>query len=345
MIITFINKMKNTCNLPLLLITIIIICSFACSVRSDKANFQITDNRWKRETLSYFAFYSGGIMEAWIHNQINVSFDLNLLVFKSISDYNRFCDSYSSSLACQNLLSILPCTFLFRTTENGSLSINITITEKDFYFLVLLNCNGSQTDTQFSYVFVNPHGEYLGYNCIPYKYFYGIFLGLWIIFIILWVINWVINRTRKFSILHRIITTYPILKIIWLTYAFGTWLGLSVNGTYPTAASVLYYFIFILQRVALYGVFLFISLGYGIVILNLGYNWMLWVSLLLALAAAMSFGLASGSLFELVVLIAYVIIMIFIFHNSRITLLLLQKVRDDPNDTNLPRVENASEKN
>jgi len=196
----------------------------------------------------------------------------------------------------------------------------------------------------FSYIFVNPHGEYLGYNCIPYKYFYGVFLGLWIVFLILWIINWAINRTQKFSIIHRIVTIYPILKIIWLTYAFGTWLGYSTYGTYPVAGSVIYYFIFIIQRVALYGVFLFISLGYGIVILKLGYNWMMWVSLLLALAAAMSFGLASAGLFELIVLVAYIIIMIVIFHNSRVTLFLLQKVRDDPSNGNLPRVENVNEK-
>lgn len=151
--------------------------------------------------------------------------------------------------------------------------------------MVFVTCSQSSYTGYTQYTFLNPGNEQLSSGDIPNPKLYIVVTIIWFVLTILWCFNWIKNRKvnvlnflflirifikwKQKSWLHRVISLYPITKILQ-TLVFAIYWGLlSQYGMVNLATVVFYYLFYVLFRVIFYLVLLFIASGWGICFDNL----------------------------------------------------------------------------
>lgn len=214
----------------------------------------------------------------------------------------------------------------------GSLTGRYEIEKGAFYYLIFAQCGPGYYNADLDYVLMNPGGEHLSTDSIPFPVLYMILLASWFLLSAAWCFNWITNRRQKIK-LHRAISLFPFVKFLFCCAAVYYWKSLSSNGIETSAMVGVYQTFNVLFEVIFYSILLLIASGWGISRDNIGQDKFVisFVAIGLALALIASYFLQRY--FSLLIMICYVIIIVTIFKNTNRNMFLIQaQSQDEEND-------------
>jgi len=269
--------------------------------------------------VSKFGFLASGT--AQISVLVNVPLLQLAIIGCSDDELNILTDNYDSlSSVCVDLSKIF-CTIKFEAnfTSSSATTFKQTINETAVLYFYLLDCYGIVGEAVVHLLFVNPGGEQLSSEYIPLPLIFIILCGVWVLFTFLWCVNWIYHRSHG-VLLHRVITAFPVSKIIWTGFAIYYWKGLSIQGWQPTIVIVIYYGVFIVSRAIFYGVLLVIARGWGITRDHLGrYKWFVLVTMI-AVAICFGLGIVLSGYFLLISFVVYIMLLVLVFRSVNVNL-------------------------
>ena len=85
-------------------------------------------------------------------------------------------------------------------------------------WLVSINCNQKKYELAGKFIAVNPGGEYLSLNLVPFKPLFIVLAFLWFALVLVWAIHWF--QYRFFNVkLQSFLTLLPLIQmgscILW----------------------------------------------------------------------------------------------------------------------------------
>ncbi|ELR16827.1 uncharacterized protein ACA1_383600 [Acanthamoeba castellanii str. Neff] len=136
---------------------------------------------------------------------------------------------------------------------------------RDMYWFVLVNCNQTKLNVEFYEVFLNPGGEYLGWDTIPLPYIYGILIIVYAVLLLAWLGNIVfIDKGAGSNRLHKYISLWPIMKLWLVIFNTAYWGYISERGVMTWGIDVIYVIYNSLWYSYFFGGLLLVGLAWGI---------------------------------------------------------------------------------
>ncbi|KAH3757828.1 hypothetical protein Pelo_10380 [Pelomyxa schiedti] len=109
----------------------------------------------------------------------------------------------------------------------------------------------------------NPGGDQLDASEIPLKWMHIAFVIVWSLMAFLWILNWIKFRHQK-SKLHRVITSFPGIKILISTFSIAVLWRLSATGEATLALLLPYALCLPFVDAIFIGIMLLLAKGWGI---------------------------------------------------------------------------------
>jgi len=190
-----------------------------------------------------------------------------------------------------------------------------------FMWVVSVNCAAKKYSLEGDYVAVNPGGEYLSLNQVPYKPLFIVLGFIWLALIFVWISHWVQYRFFNFR-LQAFLTLLPILQmgscVLWEYY----YRVCSETGHLPQMAIV--WTVLGISSTATTIVFLallYIAEGWGVLKKNLTQTRLVWSMCGSFWLASMLMNVYQSFVFVLVFFYLLILRNIFQAHSRSITLL------------------------
>eukprot|EP01105_Mastigella_eilhardi_P016030 TRINITY_DN3679_c0_g1_i5.p1 TRINITY_DN3679_c0_g1~~TRINITY_DN3679_c0_g1_i5.p1 ORF type:complete len:432 (-),score=64.57 TRINITY_DN3679_c0_g1_i5:76-1371(-) len=201
-----------------------------------------------------------------------------------------------------------------RTARVSTLSVTPArrSTHSAKYYLTCVTCTNSQFSVRINGEVVNPHGEQLSATEVPLKYLFLVLIVVWLLLAVAWSANWIRFRAQK-SKLHRAITVFPAVKVLWAAVCVAAFWSLSATGKYSLASHLPYYIVSPFPTAAFFAIMLLISRGWGIILDNLDRYIVVVVSVVAGVLILQFLGLLFSGFVMLITFIVYLVALFFIF--------------------------------
>jgi len=235
-------------------------------------------------------------------------------------------------------------------TFTGANPLNYSnwVTGSGVYYFILANCNGSSLGDSYNanvhYTLLNPGGEQLSSDEIPFPSLYIVLIVVWVLLTGMWSLNWIINRTQRIK-LHRVISFFPFAKFAYCGAAVFYWKTLSISGVQTVTSLAVYGALYILFELSFYSILLVISSGWGITRDDLKQDKWIMLVVIFILAVCLSLSFAFGRYAYITLLVMYVVILAMIFRYANRNILGLRD-RDslDSTEPGVPHRSTSAEK-
>jgi len=273
-----------------------------------------------------FGFYKGGSLHInsfsvrGHHDNESILFVMcgNAELTKYFKDYDY--------LECEDITSVCAISAEIGSSLEGK---DYVIDKPETYVFYLVNCNQTLYSAQLSYTTINPNGEQLPTEQIPFPSLYMVLLGIWALISLSWCFNWLKNRSQRIK-LHRIISLLPIAKVAFCASSVYYWRMLSSTGIETDEMKWTDAFFDILFEVAFYSVLLIIASGWGISTNSLGRNIYPIGAVAFGLAIALAASYFLKGYFTFLMMIIYVVIIVTVFRNTNNNLMVLREQIHEP---------------
>jgi len=270
-----------------------------------------------------FGFLKGGSVDFQISAE-PVSASLWFLMCSN-DDYNHHFKRYTE-IPCSEVDEQF-CEVSVPFTGTTPLNYTNSVGSSGEYFFILANCNGSIPGITYTatveYTVLNPNGEQLSSDAIPFPSLYIVLIVVWVLLTGLWSLNWIVNRTQKIK-LHRVISLFPFTKFAFCGAAVYYWKSLSYTGEQTVASLSVYGALYILFELAFYSILLIISSGWGITRDELQQDKSIILVVVFILAICLSLSFAFRGYLSVTLLVMYVVILAMIFRYVNRNLLALR---------------------
>lgn len=213
----------------------------------------------------------------------------------------------------------------------GKLNVTKKIEKGGMYFFIIGNCYNYSTIPEYTasvkYELVNPGGEQLSSEEIPYPAMYIVLIVVWILITSIWMMNWIVNRTQHVK-LHKVISLLPLFKTFFCAAALYYWKMLSSSGTETKALISIYGSFYIFFELSFYLILLIISSGWGITRdhFHARDKWVL-SAIAIVLSASLILSFIFRGYFSVLMLVMYVIIIVIIFRYTNSNIIALRDSR------------------
>ncbi|KYQ90675.1 hypothetical protein DLAC_09311 [Tieghemostelium lacteum] len=215
------------------------------------------------------------------------------------------------------------CTLTFVLSQ-GNNYFNDEIKKEGYYYFLMSKCLAQEMKFNVEYSFTNPTNNHLSYELMPLPIILMVFVAIWSILIIYWISNWVLNRTQHIK-LHKVITLYPISKLIDVIYSLGYYQYIKTHGSTNVATLIMYWVIFIIFRIISIVVLLLISCGWSILPVSISKSFQNIIYIcIVALAITLGIGSFLGGYYNILSFIIYIPILIIIFIKTDKSIHLIQ---------------------
>lgn len=188
-----------------------------------------------------------------------------------------------------------------------------SIPSRGWVRLLVLNCAGGSFELSYSDTAVNPDGEYLSLNQIPFKKMLLAFVALWAIAAGLWAAH--IFAYRKWNIgLQSVMTLMPLTRLFFALPALFYWRSASENGVYPEGLAWLTTIAMVIDRVTWVAVVYLMATGWRMLKSSLGaVERQTLVTVVVSLSAAYALFVRFQGMLVLLLMFVYVFIVRAVF--------------------------------
>jgi len=177
---------------------------------------------------------------------------------------------------------------------------------------------------------MNPEGEHLGYRFIPLPTMYMLLLVTWVVATAVWCYNWIKYRVQSKK-LQVVFSIYPITKCLFAASGIYFWHTVSRTGYASLATEIPLGLLYIAEEAVLYTILLLIASGWGLSRDRLGIEKFIIGVAIISLVITQLLGFALHTLFYLLSVIVYVIIVVIIFRFINKSICDLQiEIRNNP---------------
>lgn len=235
---------------------------------------------------------------------------------------------FSTSICINSNQTVENCIIGFDHNGMASIEFNINTTNTLVYYFGFINCDVA-TEVTVDYLLENPDGQQLSWQYIPLEYVYLAMTVLWFPTTLLWCANWIRHRQMK-NRLHRVISLYPISKLLWVSCSSIFWYIANKDPTIEVWMTTAYSCLYLISLGLLVMVFLLIARGWCIVSDEIGKSIVPITICVVALVSTEAITIIFGGLFQFFVLACYAVIVFMIFTSTNQSLLKLERQRANP---------------